>query len=120
MVLITLDGIYPSFIDILTVSGIFLCAIFAQVTISSILLEKYQQQQVYSGYYLTTTLAGFISGQVIFGEVLSDFNVCFLSLIIATVGSLILSMENIKEKLLESDHSDPRGPDSIHGEHKGK
>ena len=112
MILGTLDGYYPSFIDILALFGILISAIFLQIAISSVLIEKYQAQRVYGGYYFTTSLISFIMGQVVFGEVLGDFGTGLMVFILAEVAALFLVMEDVKENKLTQE--------VCYGEQKGK
>ena len=95
MVLGTLDGYYPNFIEILTMSGIFIISILIQATFISILLEKFNEYKVYTGYYLTNFLAGFITSQIIFGELLYEFNIGIISLLLGTIASLMMANEEI-------------------------
>lgn len=97
VVLGTLDGFYPTLIDLLVLSGVLLISLLSQMTISSILLEKYQACQVYSGYFLTNLLFCFLASQLVFEEVLNNFELGYFTLVVSVIGALIMTLENTLE-----------------------
>jgi hypothetical protein len=99
----TLDGIYPSAVDIITILGIIIIASCIQCTIIKLLLRKYKQHVVYAGYYLLNILASFIFAQILFEEVYKEFKICFISIAIAVTAALMLGNDDFIDtnKLLQ-------------------
>ncbi|OMJ82111.1 hypothetical protein SteCoe_17276 [Stentor coeruleus] len=94
----TLDGIYPSIIDIIIVFGVLIIGSFIQCGMTKLLLEKYRQHKVFAGYYLLNTLTSFIAAQVIFEEALNEFKVCFVSIGLVVVGALMICSDEYAER----------------------
>ena len=98
MIIGTLDGFYPNFMEIIIVCGILVVSIIAQSIIISVMIEFYSAHKVYAAYYLTNVIAGFIAALGLFGEVLEDFNVSLSSLIIVVIANLMI----LKVKILQT------------------
>ncbi|OMJ89928.1 hypothetical protein SteCoe_7816 [Stentor coeruleus] len=94
----TLDGIYPSIVDVFMVFGVLIIGSFIQCGITKLLLEKYRQHIVFSGYYLFNVLASFIAAQVIFTENFNEIKVCFVSIGLAAIGALMICSDEYAER----------------------
>ena len=92
MVLNSLDGYYPSMIEIIVTLEVLVMAWLFQIGITNALLTSFPRHSVYSGYYLGNIACGFFIGPIVFGETLNELPLRIGSCSAAALGAFLATL----------------------------